>query len=930
MKASGSIASLVQGVSQQVPSDRADGQHTEVVNMLPDPVNGLTRRHGTIMQTELQLSNSVAEYSALVADTDSWRTHEFTYQGKDYALLYRSAARPVGSSLPAFLVYNRTDHAFLTYTRPGVDATLDLLESGGVSALASVGKYVFAAGNTIVPVASTTEVYTNATWNAVASLWVRGGAYNRKFQVTVTRTGGVETAFEYTTMASGYPGLLDTSDISPIASDPAGGTEATTEVVVVKNGQHKLYYGAFSPTGMTATKAGVAMTVVATTTPAPGQVGWTAGGQTMYFNAIYEGATDIQIQYTHAKTVTNPTYARSVQLRTEAYNSAVTKWIADAAVDQTPANIAAKLKLAAEAAGMTGITIVNSTLIFTDVIGIRVNDGGDGTLLRGVAQEVSSVDRLTPYHKVGKVVKIKPSESADPFYMRAEPVDPNQNVVGNPVAEVRWVEAAATVYQITSGLIMASIVGSTFYIASSKTLLDTLMGVTTSPDFVASTVGDKDTSPLPYFVGRTITYLGMFQDRLLVGAGGILRASRVGDYLNFFRRSLLTVLPDDSLELVSEGSDNDTLRFSVLYDRDLVIFGDKQQYVISGRSALTPTSANMPVMSSHTDASLAPPLAVGGVIFYGKVGQNSSSVNQIQPGLSAESPESYLMSSQIDTYLPGRIIELSNHSKPTHLFARTTGARNNLFVYTYLDKEGQGRVQDAWHRWVFADGMGVVIGMRRTSEGLLVFFLRRIADAGGTVRLWVVADLAPMVAELSKYPYLDSQRPADSTGALLGTTPDLFVAFDNTSDYFMVGDEWEDRAELYSEFPDGTNPRMGYGFDSEFTPTNPFGKDRSGKAILTGRQVITKLILALAKSSGIIAVITARLGTNTIEYNARVVGSPSNVVGTEPIETYTQSVPIGHANAEYEVTFKSRKWLPLTITGMDWIGQFFNRVQRLS
>lgn len=929
MKASGSTASLVQGVSQQVPSERAPGQHTEVVNMLPDPVTGLTRRHGTIMQAERQLPNPVAEYNSMVTDTDSWITYEFTYLLKNYTLLYRTAARPVGSNLPLFLVYNRTDKVFLDYVRAGTDPTLDLLESGGISSLTSVGKYVFMAGNTVIPTATTTEVYTDPTWNAVSSLWVRGGAYNRKFEIKVTRTGGVTTSFSYTTMASGYPGLLDTSDVSPIATDPAGGTENTKEVAVVKNGQYKLYYGAFTPTALSATKAGVSLAVVNSTTPASGQIGWPTGSATTYYPAAYEGAIDIELQYTHLKTVTNPTYARTVQLRTEAYNSAVTKWIADAAVDQTPANIAAKLKLAAEAAGMTGITIMNSTLVFTDVIGITVNDGGDNTLLRAVAQEVSSVDRLTPYHKIGKVVKVKTSESADPFYMRADPVDSQQSIVGYPVAEVKWVEAAATKYQITGGLLLASIVGTSFYIGSSKTILDSLMGVTTTPTFVASTVGDKDTSPLPNFVGRTITYLGMFQDRLLVGCEGILTASRVGDYLNFFRRSLLTVLPDDSLEIVSEGSSNDTLRYSVLYDRDIVIFGDNQQYVISGRTALTPTSANMPVMSSHKDANFAPPLAVGGVIFYGKVGQNSSSANQIQPGLNVESPESYLMSSQIDTYLPGQVIELSNHSKPTHLFLRTTGARNNLFVYTYLDKEGSGRVQDAWHRWEFDEDIGVIIGMRQTAEGLLIFYLRKIMDAGGTVRIWVVADLAPMVAELSKYPYLDSQRPASATGALLPSTPDLYVAFDNTSDYYMIGDEWANKDTLYAEFPDGTNPRMGYGFESQFTPTNPYAKDRNDKAILTGRLVVTKLLLALAKTAGIIVDITARRTTNTLEYNARIVGSPANVVGEEAIETYTQSVPIGHANEEYVVTIKSRRWLPMTITNMDWVGQFFNRVQRM-
>jgi len=43
-KVSGSYASVVRGVSEQVPQDRRPGQHFEQVNMISDPVRGLARR----------------------------------------------------------------------------------------------------------------------------------------------------------------------------------------------------------------------------------------------------------------------------------------------------------------------------------------------------------------------------------------------------------------------------------------------------------------------------------------------------------------------------------------------------------------------------------------------------------------------------------------------------------------------------------------------------------------------------------------------------------------------------------------------------------------------------------------------------------------------------------------------------------------------
>lgn len=43
----GTYRSLIQGVSQQTPQERLDGQLGAQVNMLSDPVNGLRRRTGT-------------------------------------------------------------------------------------------------------------------------------------------------------------------------------------------------------------------------------------------------------------------------------------------------------------------------------------------------------------------------------------------------------------------------------------------------------------------------------------------------------------------------------------------------------------------------------------------------------------------------------------------------------------------------------------------------------------------------------------------------------------------------------------------------------------------------------------------------------------------------------------------------------------------
>lgn len=1032
-KASGSYASLVRGVSQQVQQDRQPGQHTEMVNMIPDPVKGLSRRHGSRWQAEHSLGLDGSAIAAYITDTANWRTFEYSNAGNDFVLLCRTAARPVDSDLPPIIGYNRTTKQFITYTRSVTDAVLDLLESGGISAITAIGKYVFMAGHTVVPASTSLDQWAATDNQRNAVIWIRGGAYARTFKATVTKTDNSQVSFEYTTPVASYPGTLDTSGVPVWIPDTAGSssgtgptlltaneslghkavsstyvlvhaadsptspalmgrngsgdssfemyalingvdytynsgtatitfliaqtwesltavyqytlggtsptivfaTETTTEAAYIKliggYGVAELVYKDWNPTSLTVRHGAEELVNVSPAQPTTAsEFSWDAGDKVIVFDDSMVGNLQVTFAYTHTKVLTNPNYAKQVTDITNAFNTAVTNWIGDAAEAIQPNNIAQSLLAAAITAGMSTATRQASTIIFDNVKSMTVNDGGDGTLIRGVANEVASIDDVSDIHMVGKIVKIKARHSEEVFYLIATSQDP---IITSGYTEVTWVEAAGTKHTITSALIYATIAGTVLYVASTATKLNVLNGGT-APEYAVSTAGDANSAPLPFFIGRKISYLAVFQDRLVVGAGAVVRCSKIGDYLNFFQSSILSALPNDPLEMLSQGSEDDELRYSVLYDRDLVIFGKLRQYAISGRAPLTPTSANMQVMSSHSNAADIPPLAVGSVIFYGQVGEKSSSIHQIQPGQVAESPESFINSSQIDTYLTGAVIELSNHAKPTHLFVRTSGARNSVFCFTYLDKQGEGRVQDAWGRWDFNATLGPIIGMSRTPEGLLVYRLQHgiKPDASGT-DTWVVADLCPLTTGLSTYPYLDSIRPwsqveADTQAVHSASLGDYKIAFDSTSEFQFIGADLLDADALLEEFEDATGPQVGAAQPCYFIPTNPFVRDRNDKAITQGNLTVTAMVATFTTTSGYSTEITEGESTQVHAYNGRTMGDINDEIGREPVTDTLQSIPIGRETRQFQLTIRARDWMPFILTSLEWVGQFFNRTQR--
>ena len=121
---------------------------------------------------------------------------------------------------------------------------------------------------------------------------------------------------------------------------------------------------------------------------------------------------------------------------------------------------------------------------------------------------------------------------------------------------------------------------------------------------------------------------------------------------------MLTVLADDPFEVTSLGNESDTITHGVKYDQNLMLFGTNRQYILPGRLPLSPTNALLPVISSHKGAADTAPIEAGGLVFYAKHGDISSSVWQIEPGRHPESPEAYPISEHISRYISGQTAEL--------------------------------------------------------------------------------------------------------------------------------------------------------------------------------------------------------------------------------------------------------------------------------
>lgn len=1010
MKVTGSYASVIQGVSQLVPDERRPGQCSKQVNFIADRTAGLARRHGSVMQGERGLGSGDA--AARATDALTWRTVPWRQAGGEYTALVRGGTAHGG--LPGLQVYRHADRTFLDVVRPAVDPDLDLLWSGGVSAATAVGDYLFMAGHSTVPRASSVDAHAALANAQKSSVWVRGGEFDRRYAVTATKPDGSVVTAAYTTPPAAYPNALDTSHIpwytentsvvesgkflgtvltSPTAgviypSDGSGGMYYDWEVfdeagtALVNSGSSTgyplsagtftvsnasipavyVYAGAvgksykvkyrvvlpwsgYQPGGTfirtltlpvqqadvlgyirlpyrcltgSLTTPGYTENVLGVNTLGPTEfyVSTTATTSTVYFHKSRTGINlALTLYFQKYQTSTNEDYQRLVDDASIAYQRQVTAYSLDAARRTSVEAIAEGLATALTSLGVT-VTRVENHLAIT-ATAVSVEDGGDGTNILATDNDVAAIEDLTDRHHIGKLVRVRPRAEGESYYVRAD-----AKAVGDTgFAEVVWVEAPGTVSTVDFALVYAKVSGNAVYVASSAAKLSEILPGT-HPEWGKSLAGDLTSSPLPKFIGTKITLLATMQDRLLIGAGGTVSVSGIGDYLQHFPKSVVSVLADSAFEMTPQGTESETLRQTVLYGRDLLVFGDVRQYAISGSSALTPTTAAMPVVSTVPNAAGVAPVAVGGLLFFAGFGERGASVSQMSPSQDPNNPVVRSVSSELTDYLAGTPTEMTRRSNPDTLYLRCAGAPRSVFVFRFEDA-GAERVQSAWSSWEFDAALGPLLGMRATAEGVLVFHLR---EAHG--QSWLVADLVSERTALSTLPYLDSMRPLSAVLAGTGTVrtgsgAPRVAAYGASVTRFLIGDSLEDLAQLRLLYGDA-DLWIGAPQAAEYVPTNPVLRDRNNRPNHTATLTVSSIRLSFSDSSGLVGAVDAVPRT----FLLRTAGDPA-LIGRIPVSDGTQQLAIGKSAKRYELSIQGLKWYPLAITGIEWTGQMFSRNSRV-
>ena len=212
-------------------------------------------------------------------------------------------------------------------------------------------------------------------------------------------------------------------------------------------------------------------------------------------------------------------------------------------------------------------------------------------------------------------------------------------------------------------------------------------------------VGDLDSAGEPSFIGQPIQDVFFYRNRLGFLCGDNVVLSESGEYYNFFPTTVTSIIDSDVVDVAVDSNQAIALKYATPFNKELLIFGNKAQFVMSASDVLTPTEVSVQ-QSTAFDITDVKPIILGPNSYFTTEKNNYSSLREYYVQPDSLSNTAADITSHCPNYLPKNITKLTGSSQNDMLFALSSDTPNSVYVYNFY-WNGEEKVQSAWHKWTF-------------------------------------------------------------------------------------------------------------------------------------------------------------------------------------------------------------------------------------
>lgn len=452
-------------------------------------------------------------------------------------------------------------------------------------------------------------------------------------------------------------------------------------------------------------------------------------------------------------------------------------------------------------------------------------------------------------------------------------------------------------------------------------------------------VGDIDSSPNPSFIDRTITDVFFHRNRLGFLSDEAVIFSEAGNYFNFFRTTVETVLDADSIDVSASHTQVSILAHAVVYNRKLLLWSEQTQFVIDTNDLLTSKTVSIKPTTFYPCNVLAKPVSAGKNVYFAVDKGEWSAVREYFTDNSTSNDDSLDITSHVPEYIPSGVFKLSVCPQEDLLIALSRKAPNAVYVYNYF-WNGEEKLQSAWHKWTWPEGEKVLSAEFIQSDLYLVisrpsgvFFEKMGLSLGNQM------EHEPYPVKLDRKVTIEPEQlsyDGEYTTISLDYVPD-------GGEYQAVvalGQPLKAGTILNIEVKNGvakvrknlTGNRLLFGRKFSFryrlseitikaaTPTGGTKSDTEGKLMLR------RLSVNFADTGYLKLTATPEnRETRSKVFSGKILGTPSATIGEVGLSTSRISIPVFSKNVGTIIEIENDSPLPCSILSADWEGFFVKR-----
>lgn len=556
-----------------------------------------------------------------------------------------------------------------------------------------------------------------------------------------------------------------------------------------------------------------------------------------------------------------------------------------------------------------------------------VTGQGDRSIIVSNAEK-QDLEGLPLFAIEGSKIKVKPRPTSDrgTYYLRAEKVDTVVDT-GDVLNEVVWVESRSN-----SG--------------EHKIKPDTMPSILTF-DELGNVVqewvewedrltGDDDTNKLPSFVGRTISSIGTHQNRLILTSGNTVSMSRTDNLFNFFRESVTRLLVSDPVDVSVSAVNVDVIEHIVPHNRDLIFNSNNAQFKLDGNVAVTPETVSIPQVTSYDCQSLSAPVGFGNAVLFPMTYGSSSGLLIYNKDAQVESDKATQITHHVQGLMQGKIKTLRANSTLEMAVVLTTES-DDIYVYEQYTEFNEAR-QRSWSVWKLPKNYKVHdVEFVDNKLDLLV-------SLGANIYIWSIIINSRINNDNDKV-YLDSmfkgvvnenKRVVTPVGMPQTSRDDYCVVMGEGSKYPLTPPVWSGIGDNDIDLSNdpyvevGDTVLIGLKMKSSYIPTRPFRWTEAGQVVTTDKLRVSRFTLSLVESADVSMRIKSEIyPEETYEFNSRIVGGLDNLVGVQPFTTGDVQFSFSKEADLAVPEFFTKGYLPLTIAGISWFGQYHEPSRRM-